>query len=273
MGVVIVVLVGSVVASLVGLVATRAWARREPPVKGSGSARGAYELAFLAGGPEAVAEAVVRVMREKERVRLAGDRLRVLRPVADDDLEREFLAHFGTDWTAALEDVMVGLVTSDPVWAVSDELARRGLLLDLTRHETWRLAGRVHDVVCLVAALGLTGALLVTDVAWFAAVPAAFAGTGALFAVGRSLRGGRLTRAGHEALLRARRKKQFAKLVSSATPERRRGHRVRFGSGTGYGHYAGGGCGSSFSTGDSGGGGGSSCGGGGGGGGGCGGGS
>ncbi|MFD5322022.1 TIGR04222 domain-containing membrane protein [Streptomyces sp. NPDC127098] len=266
MGVVIVVLVGSVVASLAGLVATRAWARREPPVKGSGSARGAYELAFLSGGPEAVADAVVRVMREKERVRLAGDRLRVLRPVADDDLEREFLARFGTDWTASREDVMVGLVTSDAVWAVSDELTRRGLLLELTRYETWRLAGRVHDVVCLVAALGMTGVLLVTDVAWFAAVPAAFAGAGALFVAGRSLGGGRLTRAGHDALLRARRKKRFHVVRQ---PERRRGHRVRFGSGTGYGHYAGSGCGSAFNA-DAGGS--SSCGGGGGGGG-CGGGS
>ncbi|TDC25274.1 TIGR04222 domain-containing membrane protein [Streptomyces sp. 8K308] len=262
MGVVVVVLVGSVVASLAGLVATRAWARREPPVARGGAVRSAYELAFLEGGPETVADAVVRVMREKERVRLAGDWLRVLHPVADDDLERELLAQFGTDWTASLEDVLAGLAASDPVWAVSDELAERGLLLDLMRYEAWRLAGRVHDVVCLVAALGMAGALLVADLAWFVAVPGTFAGAVALLLVGRSLGGSRLTPAGRDAVVRARRKKRF-RVVRQ--PERRRGHRLRTGSGYGS-TYSAGACGTAFHAGDIGGGGGSSCGGGGGGG-------
>ncbi|WP_461037471.1 TIGR04222 domain-containing membrane protein [Streptomyces mayteni] len=268
MGVVIVGLVGIVVVSLAQLVAVRAWARRGRPLGGNTSLRSAYELAFLAGGPVRVADAVVSEMREKGRITVAGDRLRVVRPVADDDLERELLAHCGPGWDGSVGEVAAGLAGSDAVWAVSEELESRGLLWDLVRYEAWRLAGRVHDVVCLIVAFGMAGALLSSDVTWFGALPVSFLGALALFLVGRGLGGSRLTPVGRAALLRARRKRQFRRLDEPARA-RTRGHRIRSTTSHSYGYGCGAAAGGGWDGGggaDAGGGGGSSCGGGGGGG-------
>ncbi|TDC72464.1 TIGR04222 domain-containing membrane protein, partial [Streptomyces hainanensis] len=260
MGVVIVGLVGIVVVSLAQLVAVRVWARRGRPLGGNTSLRSAYELAFLAGGPVGVADAVVSGMREKGRVTVAGERLRVVRPVADDDLERELLTHCGPAWDGSLGEVAAGLAGSDAVWAVSEELESRGLLWNLVRYEAWRLAGRVHDVVCVIVAFGMAGALLSSDVPWVAALPASFLGALALFLVGRALGGSRLTPVGRAALVRARRKRQFRRL---GTPARTRGHRIRSTASHSYGY----GCGAAAGGGWDGGGGadagggGSSCGG------------
>ncbi|WP_049565178.1 TIGR04222 domain-containing membrane protein [Streptomyces sp. SBT349] len=166
-----------------------------------------HEVAFLSGGPERVGETVICAMREKERIAVEGGAVRVQRPVADDEFERELLSLCG-DWEAPLSTVRAGLARSAPVQRVGDALAARGLLWLPGLYRPWRRAASRNAAVGSVVFLLATALLLWSDAPPLAA--GALMGAAALtLTVGAALapgRGGRLTDSGRGTLGRLRRR-------------------------------------------------------------------
>ncbi|MDT0266294.1 TIGR04222 domain-containing membrane protein [Streptomyces sp. DSM 44915] len=99
-----------------------------PARKGSPAVRSTAELAFLAGGAGRAADTVLCGLLEKERIYLTDGQVQVVRPVADDELERAALAACGDAWVTPLTEVRAALITSPALQEVGHTLAGRGLL-------------------------------------------------------------------------------------------------------------------------------------------------
>ncbi|MGK5533911.1 TIGR04222 domain-containing membrane protein, partial [Streptomyces sp. URMC 129] len=149
----IVVLVACVLAlCLVRLGVTAARARRDIAHAAGGTVTTVYEAAFLTGGPGRVADTVLCAMRDSGRISIESGAVRVLTPVAHDELERELLARCGS-WEESLRAVRTGLATAGPVREIDDRLAARGLRWSRARYAGWRTGQGFALALSLVLAL------------------------------------------------------------------------------------------------------------------------
>ncbi|RMI33860.1 TIGR04222 domain-containing membrane protein, partial [Streptomyces triticirhizae] len=113
------------------------------------------EAAFLAGGPERVADTVLVALWEKERVTIEDRWVRVVRPVADDPLERAALGVLGEEWGAPLDRVRAELIGSPLVRDIGEGLASRGLTYLPRQRRAW---GRAIVLCRLIAGFALLSA-------------------------------------------------------------------------------------------------------------------
>jgi uncharacterized protein (TIGR04222 family) len=122
------------------------------------------EVAFLVGGPRRVVDTVISVMHEDERAQVVADqRLRVLRPVAANAVEREVIAACSPGWEGDLGQVRAAVMRSPAVQEIGNGLAARGLLHapDSSRH--WRLAAKAQRWACVLTCIGLVAVNVVAD--------------------------------------------------------------------------------------------------------------
>ncbi|TDD68532.1 TIGR04222 domain-containing membrane protein [Actinomadura rubrisoli] len=90
---------------------------------------GPYEIAYLCGGPERVAQTAVLVLYEKRRVRVSRGthRVEAVRREADDPVQEAVLAEIpGTG--RLLGQVLAAVAGTDEVRAVGDALREAGML-------------------------------------------------------------------------------------------------------------------------------------------------
>ncbi|WP_326596079.1 TIGR04222 domain-containing membrane protein [Streptomyces sp. NBC_01803] len=191
-------------AAVIGLVhlgTVSARARREAAKGHAGVPATVYEVAFLTGGSRRVATTVLCAMWEKRRISVEGDRVRVLLPTADDEVERALLGCF-TSWDESLPEIRAALIRSAAVQAIGDRVAARGLLWRPELYRPWRRAAMLSRLLLFV----LVPVAAITTEYW--AIPVAVVGvfTGMFLSAPR----GMVTNAGRSALIGLRRNKPFA---------------------------------------------------------------
>jgi uncharacterized protein (TIGR04222 family) len=151
----------AIVVSTLGLVVARIASRSAAPRATPGwTPQSVLEAAFLVGGPCRVVDTVISVMHEDERAQVVADqRVRVLRPVAANAVEREVIAACSPGWEGDLGQVRAAVMRSPAVQEIGNGLAVRGLLHspDLSRH--WRLAAKVQRWACVLTCIGLFAAI------------------------------------------------------------------------------------------------------------------
>jgi len=136
-----------------------------------------YETAYLAGGPQRLADVALVSMAQKHRLLLAHTGwASVVAPVGRDAMECAVLAAIGPEGQRRIPDVRDGLAAAGAVRALSDRLVAAGLALpDHARSAVGAAVRQLHHAVLLVAlaaAAALWAAPPGTDsglvLAWFA---------------------------------------------------------------------------------------------------------
>jgi uncharacterized protein (TIGR04222 family) len=216
-------LVGTTLWLLAAGIADRRSAPRATP---GWTPQSVLEAAFLVGGPRRVVDTVISSMHEDERVQvIPHGRLQVLRPVAADGVESAVLAACGPEWQAELKEVRAAAMRSPAVQEIGDGLAAHGLLYrpDSIRH--WRLAARVQRSTCYLTCVAMIVspmAMSRSTVRWeppnmFPAFMVFFGAMGALLIGGLLAPGGRLTKAGRDAVAQLRRSNPWAPKGTAAS--------------------------------------------------------
>ncbi|MGW2403959.1 TIGR04222 domain-containing membrane protein [Streptomyces sp. NPDC001739] len=89
-----------------------------------------YEMAYLSGGPQRLADVVLVLMAQKRRLLLAHTGwATVVEPVAQDPVEQATLSAIGPDGQRPIPAVREALVADEAVRAVADKLVADGLAL------------------------------------------------------------------------------------------------------------------------------------------------
>ncbi|TXS57382.1 TIGR04222 domain-containing membrane protein [Streptomyces sp. t39] len=172
---------------------------------------GAYEAAFLAGGPARVADAALASLHADGRIRVgAPGVVSVVSTTARHPVERAVLDAPALAPSGALAAVRGEVMRAPAVQGIGDALAARGLLTVPTGHRGLATWGAVQGVLCLV---GLPVSLVVTFVQFagvgheatglpFVIVVAPVLLAGAVLGFTRSRRAARrVTPAGRDALV------------------------------------------------------------------------
>ncbi|MFC7219684.1 TIGR04222 domain-containing membrane protein [Streptomyces polyrhachis] len=172
-----------------------------------------YEAAFLAGGPRRVSELTLARMARERRLLLAHTGwVTVVRPEADDALERAVLAAIGPQEQAPIPHVCAGTARSEPAITLGEGLVADGLAVAAPVHA--EVASVVRQV--RLTALGVAGLWLAslgltpltppaTSMGVLFALPLLLIGGCALIARGEiSARTRRATAVGRRALTRLR---------------------------------------------------------------------
>jgi uncharacterized protein (TIGR04222 family) len=135
---IVVVGLGMIGLALALLLVERARVRDLPPDDGAGGPRTVYETAYLCGGSERVTETALCALHEKGRIVLDGPLVKIVRPVADDAMERALLDCFGPRWELRLPALRREFARSPALRELHAELAARGLAVPDKRYAGWR---------------------------------------------------------------------------------------------------------------------------------------
>ncbi|MFI0820651.1 TIGR04222 domain-containing membrane protein [Streptomyces sp. NPDC021098] len=136
-----------------------------------------YEAAFLAGGPQRVADLALVAMARERRLLLAHTGwVTVVDPEGRDDFERSVIAATGPQGQSPVPPVRTALATAEPVRALSDRLVTAGLAVPAGARANVAAAVRhVRLACCVVLLTGAVALLMVPPasgpgaaLAWFA---------------------------------------------------------------------------------------------------------
>ncbi|MFI0777053.1 TIGR04222 domain-containing membrane protein [Streptomyces sp. NPDC021212] len=142
-----------------------------------GRALSLYEAAFLAGGPQRVADlALVSMSRERRLLLAHTGWVTVVDPDGRDDLERSVIAAVGPRGQSPVPPVRNLLAAADPVRALADRLVTAGLAVPAGARANVAAAVRQVRLACVVVLLtGVVALLMVPPasgpgpaLAWFA---------------------------------------------------------------------------------------------------------
>ncbi|WP_256104380.1 TIGR04222 domain-containing membrane protein [Streptomyces sp. ODS05-4] len=136
-----------------------------------------HEAAFLAGGPDRVAELTMVSMHRRQRLLLARTGwATVVRPEGGDEWERSVLTAIGPEGQSPIAAVRAGASADQPVRTLADKLVFSGLAVpDATRAAVRSAVRAVRGAAALTVVLALTAALLLPaqhtpaapELAWF----------------------------------------------------------------------------------------------------------
>lgn len=121
-----------------------------------------HEAAFLSGGPARVVDSALAAMHADGRIAIGGPGvLSVLRPVAQDPVERAVLAGLAAAPTGALHSLRLETMRSPAVQEIGDVLSARGLMVPPGHGSGLAAWGVAQSVGC---AVGVPVALVMTFV-------------------------------------------------------------------------------------------------------------
>ncbi|WEH38988.1 TIGR04222 domain-containing membrane protein [Streptomyces sp. NBC_01218] len=121
-----------------------------------------YETAFLAGGPERVADLVLVSMHLRRSLLLAHTGwATVVDPRGRDDVERTVIRAIGPDGQSRIAPVRAAAASAEPVRALADRLVAAGLAVPhALRGATAAALGEVRRAAVLIVVLALASVLL-----------------------------------------------------------------------------------------------------------------